>query len=179
MTSSVSSDGQAVKVTLTVTVSDTSIEMGNFNPGNGNTQIKTVTVTVSTNAYNGFIVEMYSSDFLRSVDNSAVIIPDFSAGTYASPAEWSGTGWGFNTDDCDLNSGSFWTGAGCTGNPKYAPITQVAPGNVVGNHTALVTGATGPVVSEQFVITLRATTAVTQENANYSTNLVFVVVPEF
>ncbi len=40
-------------------------------------------------------------------------------------------------------------------------------------------GADGLVVSEQFIITLRATTAVTQENATYSTNLVFVVVPEF
>ena len=45
---------------------------------------------------------MFSLDFLRSIDNPAVIIPDFSAGTYALPAVWSGTGWGFNSGDFKL-----------------------------------------------------------------------------
>ena len=108
MTSSVSSDGQGVLPTLTVSISTTTGELGNFNPDNGNTQTKTITVTVSTNAYSGYVVRMYALDFLRSIDNPPVIIPDFSAGTYASPAERSGTGWGFNTDDGDLNGGAFW-----------------------------------------------------------------------
>ena len=138
-----------------------------------------MTVTVSTNAYRGYVVRMYTPDFLRSVENPAVIILDFSAGSYDSPAEWSGTGWGFNTDDCDLNGGAFWTGAGCTGNPKYAPITQVTPGNAVADHTALITGATGPVASEQVVITLRASTAVSQEASTYTTSPIFVVVPKY
>ena len=138
-----------------------------------------MTVTVSTNAYNGYVIQMYATDFLRSEENPAVVIPDFSAGTYASPAEWSGTGWGFGTDDCDLNGGSFWTGAGCTGNPKYAPITQVGPGNAVADHTVQVTGATGPVSGEAFVVTLRATTPTTQGVYTYSTSLLFLVVPDF
>ena len=181
MTSSVSSDGQAVEPTLTVTLSDTQISLGSFDTSNDLTQVKTITVTVSTNAYNGFDIKMFETDYLRSEITPAIIIADFSAGTYASPAEW-GTGdagWGFNTDDCDLNSGAFWTGPSCTGNAKYAPITQTEPGNVVGAHTALVTGATGPVASEQFVITLRATTTVSQEIATYSTGLVFGVVPKY
>ena len=121
-------------------------------------------------------MKVHALDFLRGVGNPGVIIPDFAAGTYDSSAVWSGTGWGFNTDDCDLNGGSFWTGAGCTGSRRYAPITQVEAGSVVGDHTALVKGATGPVVSEQVVITFRATTAFGQEAATYKTNPVFVIV---
>lgn len=102
---------------------DTELQLANLNTNNANTATTTVSVTVSTNAYRGYVVRMYAPDFLRSVENPAVIILDFSAGTYESSAEWSGTGWGFSTDDCDLNGGAFWTGAGCTGNPKYAPIT--------------------------------------------------------
>ena len=165
--------------TLTVEVSTTTVALGNFNPQNSNTQTTTVSVTISTNAYNGYVIRMFALDFLRSVDNPAVIIPDFSAGTYALPAEWSGTGWGFNSGGCDLNGGLFWTGPSCSGNPKYAPITQTAPGNVVGDHTAVVTGATGPIVSEQVVINLRATTAVAQEGSLYSVDLVFIVVPNY
>lgn len=179
MTSTVSSDGQAVLPTLTVEVSTTTVALGNFNPQNSNTQTTTVSVTISTNAYNGYVIRMFALDFLRSVDNPAVIIPDFSAGTYALPAEWSGTGWRFNSGDCALNGGLFWTGPSCSGNPKYAPITQTAPGNVVGDHTAVVTGATGPIVSEQVVINLRATTAVAQEGSLYSVDLVFIVVPNY
>jgi hypothetical protein len=179
MVTSASSDGQAVLPLLTVAVSGNDIQLGVFNPENNNTQTATVTVTVSTNAYNGYAIQMYASDFLRSEENPAVVIPDFSAGTYASPAEWSGTGWGFNTDDCDLNGEAFWTGAGCTGNPRYAPITQVGPGNMVADHTALVTGATGPVSAEEFVVTLRATTPITQGVYTYGTSLLFMVVPDF
>ena len=161
---------------MTVSISTTTGELGNFNPDNGNTQAKTVTVTVSTNAYSGYVVRMYALDFLRSIDNPPVIIPDFSAGTYASPAERSGTGWGSNTDDGHLNGGAFWTGAGCTRNPKYAPISQTGAGDVVGHHTATITGATGPVVSAALVITLRATTNTTQKNSDYATDLIFGVV---
>lgn len=110
-----------------------------------------------------------------------MIILDFSEGSCDSPAEWTGTEWGFNTDDCGLNGGSFWTVADCTGNRKYAPlpITQVTPGNVVADHTALITGATRPVVSEQVLITLRASTAVTQEAYTCTASPMFLVVPEY
>ena len=181
MATSVSSDGQAVLPTFSVSVSATDIQLGNFNLDNNNTQSQTVTVTVSTNAFNGYVIQMYALDFLRSEANAAVIIPDFSAGTYANPAVWSGsdTGWGFNTDDCDLNGGDFWTGGGCTGDAKYAPITQLGPGDIVANHTTLVTGSTGAVVLEQFTVTLRASTAKSQLTSTYGTILVFVVVPNF
>ncbi|MFQ5860405.1 MAG: hypothetical protein ACE5IG_02505, partial [Dehalococcoidia bacterium] len=172
-----SSNGQAVLPTLTVAVSATEVVMGNFNPDNSFTQVRTVTVTVSTNAYQGYVIRAYTPDFLRSLNNPAVIIPDFSAGSYASPAEWSGSGFGYNTDDCDVNSGQFWTGAGCTGNPKYAPFTHTGAGDIVADHTALVTGATGPVVNELFTITLRATTASVQLASEYAVDLIFDVVP--
>ena len=177
-TSSVASDGQGVLPTLAVTVSSTDIQLGNFGPDNNNTASTTMMISISTNAYQGYTVLVYAADYLRSLDNPAVIVPDFSAGTYDSPAEWSGTGWGFNIDDCDLNGGAFWTGAGCTGNPKYAPITQTAPGNVVGDHTALVDGSTGP-VSDVITLTLRATTSDVQEQADYSTSFVVVVKPVY
>ena len=179
MTTPASSDGQAVLPTFTVTVGGTSVELGNFSSDNSFTGTTTVTVTVSTNAYNGFVVKMFASDSLRSVENLFVIIPDFSAGTYSSPAVWSGTGWGFNTDDCDINGGAFWTGANCSGEAKYAPVTQVGPGDVVADHTNQITGLTGPVSNKDFIMRLRAATTSTQEHATYRTNLVFAVVPQF
>ena len=183
MVTSASSDGQVVLPTLTVSTSSSAIQLGNFNPENDLTQIRTATVTVDTNAFNGFVILMYSLSFLRSVDNPAVIIPDFS-GTYAAPAEWgpNDTGWGYGVGDCDVNGGLFWTGSGgppCNGNAKYARITQSSPGDVVGDHTALVTGATGAVVGEEFTITLRATTTAAQQFADYATSLVFIVVPSY
>ena len=174
----VASDGQGVLPTLAVTVSSTDIQLGNFGPENNNTASTTMMTSISTNAYQGYTLLVYAADYLRSLDNPAVIIPDFSAGTYDSPAEWSGTGWGFNTDDCDLNGGAFWTGAGCTGNRKYAPITQTAPGNVVGDHSTLVDGSTGP-VSDVITLTLRATTSTVQEHADYSTSFIVVVKPVY
>ena len=46
-------------------------------------------------------------------------------------------------------------------------------------HDALVTRAAGPVSSESFVIFLRSTAASEQENATYSTDLIFGVTPDF
>ena len=78
-----------------------------------------------------------------------------------------------------MNGGAFWTGAGCTGNAKYSRITQSSPGDLVGDHTAPVTGATGPVTAKVLTITLRATTTAAQEFADYATSLVFIVVPSY
>ena len=50
---------------------------------------------------------------------------------------------------------------------------------MVADHIALVTGATGSVSAEAFVVTLRATTPITQGVCTYSTSLVFIVVPDF
>ena|GEM_PF-3104589 len=179
MSTPASSDGQAVGPTLSVTISATTINLGDFKPSNSYTATNTITVTVSTNAYNGFQIKMFATDFLRSLSNPAVVIGDFSGGTYIAPAVWGGgdTGFGYNTDDCDVNGSLFWTGASCTGSMKFAPLSQTCPGDLVADHTALVTGATGAINSEDYDIFLRGTTTGTQDASDYLTNVVFVVIP--
>jgi|GEM_PF-2847168 hypothetical protein len=60
---------------------------------------------------------------------------------------------------------------------KFAPLSQTGPGDLVADHTALATGATGAISSEQYDILLRATTTLKQDASVYSTNVVFVVIP--
>ena len=174
----VSTDGQAVLPILHVTSSATTIDMGHFNDGGSNTATSTFSITVTTNAYHGYEVKVYTTDFLRSTSNGAVIIPNF-AGTYASPQLWTGTGWGYNTTDCDVNGAAFWTSPSCAGSPKYAAFSQTPTGDVIADHTALILGDTGPANNEQYTLTLRATTAVTREDSVYTTGIVIAVIPSF
>ena len=60
---------------------------------------------------------------------------------------------------------------------KFAPLSQTCPGDLVADHTALVTGATGAINSEDYDIFLRGTTTGTQDASDYLTNVVFVVIP--
>ncbi|MDA1348592.1 MAG: hypothetical protein O3A47_06950 [Chloroflexi bacterium] len=53
------------------------------------------------------------------------------------------------------------------------------PGNVVGNHTALVDGSTGAISSETITLLLRATTSTVQEQSVYTTDLLVIVNPKY
>ena len=77
--------------TITVAVNASSVDLGDLNPGTPVTG--QTTVTVSTDSSAGYIVAIEKNQLLTH-SNLSNTIADIS-GTIASPAVWSGTGFGF------------------------------------------------------------------------------------
>ena len=165
----VCSSGQAVRPVLEVSVDPPLIDAGRITVDAD----RTITLTVTTNAHHGFRALMYRADG---------DLPDFTGGTYSNPAPWTeagGDGLAFSPGDCDVNGGSFWSAPGCGGQRRFAPVTRGSPGDVVADHTALVTGATGP-VSRAYEILLRAPTSGGSTNdASSTATLIIQVVAEY
>jgi hypothetical protein len=168
-----SSNGQYVAPSLTFSVSPSSITFDALNAANSYTDdTPETTLTTSTNAYGGYVVRLAATDSPRF---GSLTIPDFSGGTYASPAAWgSSTGFGFSTTDSDI----FPQSGSCSGGgtaPCYAPYSQTKPGDIVASHTANVTGT--PITNETVTIKHRVTVTPSQSAANYLTILLYTVTP--
>ena len=162
------SNGVAVRPVLTVSIDPPLIEAGRITVD----AERTITITVFTNAHHGFQALMYRTES---------DLPDFTGGTYEDPAAWTeavGDGLAFSVGDCDVNGGGFWSAPNCGGERLFAPVTRDSPGNVVADHTALVTGATGP-VSESYRILLRAPTSGGRTGAGPTATLIIQVMPEY
>lgn len=167
-----SSNGQLVAPSLTFSVSPASLTFDRLNAGNSYTDSgKSTTLTTSTNAYGGYKVRQAISDFPRSPGNFT--IPDFSGGSYASPAAWSSsTGFGFTTTDADIFPQSGSCAGGGTA-PCYAPYSQTAPGDIVASHTG--NGAGSPVTNDQITINHRVTVTASQAATGYVAVLRYAV----
>jgi hypothetical protein len=176
-----SSDGQIIAPNLSFGVSPSSTTFNNINASNLYTSTGSTTLTTSTNAYGGYIVRAFATDFLRSVSNYT--IGDFSGGTYAAPDAWlSGdTGFGYTSSDTSIQGVNKFQNSPCQGGSTleapgcYAPFTQTKPGDIVADHTTNVSGT--PIVGEQFTVSMRATTASTQQAARYQTVIVYSITP--
>jgi hypothetical protein len=172
----VSSNGQYVTPTLTFSLSSNSITFTNLSVSNDNTDIKTTSVTTSTNAYNGYQIKAYRTALMSDGTNT---IPDFSAGTYASPALWPSTqcsgsscGYGYTSSDTTINGSNIFSGA-----TKYAPFAPTGAGDVVADHTQSVTGTA--VSNESFTITNKVAVPASQPAGTYTTTIVYTVVPQY
>jgi hypothetical protein len=169
----VSSNGQLVAPTLSFAISPATLTFANLNPGNsyGNTQ--TTTLTTSTNAYNGYVIRSFVSDYLRSTDAGSTIV-DFDGGTYASPATWGGgnTGFGYTSSDTTIQGANKFATASL-----YAPFSHTGPGDIVADHTALSSGT--PITNEQFDITYQVKTLNTQPAKKYSTSVIYTATAQY
>ena len=92
----------------------------------------------------------------------------------SAPTTWSGTGFGYSTDDNSLTGG---TGDRFTnGGPKFAGFTTSAPGDPVADHS-------GPVLTEisneNFNISYRVSADQNTSAGTYTTTVIYVVVPEY
>lgn len=176
-----SSDGQMVAPDLSFTVSPTSTTFNNINASNLYTSTGSTTLKTSTNAYGGYVVRAFATDFLRSPSNFT--IGNFSGGSYASPDTWQSgdTGFGYTSSDSDIQGVNKFQGSPCLGGSGlippgcYAPFSQTKPGDIIADHTDNITGSS--IVDEEFTISLRATTASTQQAAQYQTVLVYSITP--
>lgn len=180
--SGVSSDGQLVLPSLSFGISASSVSFANLNATNSYTDTKTTTLTTSTNAYGGYAVRAFALDFLRA--GALATIPDFSGGTYASPDTWQSgdTGFGYTSSDTLVQGVNKFQASTCPGGTAlaspgcYAPFSQTAPGDIVADHTANVSGT--PITDEEFTITYRVTTSSSQAAApSYATTIVYSVTP--
>lgn len=176
-----SSDGQIVAPSLSFSVSPASLTFDNLNAANNHTNTKTTTLTTSTNAYGGYTVRAFATDFLRSSGNHT--IDAFNGGSYASPDAWQAgdTGFGYTSNDTSVQGVNKFQVDPCPGGTAlqspgcYAPFSATAPGDIIADHTSNITGA--PITDQAFTITLRASVAAAQQAAQYQTIIVYSITP--
>jgi hypothetical protein len=178
-TSVISSNGQVVQPSISFALSGSTLNFLNLNGSNSFTDTANTTLTTSTNAYGGYMVRAYLTQLLTSTSTPTTTIPLFSGGTYALPAAWTGTGFGYTSSATTIQGATKFPAAGaCLGSgvaPCYAPFTLTAPGDIVADHTANVTGT--PITNEQFTITAKVSTATSQSAKKYTTVIVYQAVP--
>lgn len=176
------SNGQFVAPSLSFSVSSIDVVFNTLNNSNNYSDTKTTTITTSTNSYNGYSIHLYKTDFLRSIIQPPVIIPDFSAGSYSTPAAWPGGvyGFGYTSNDTTIAGVNKFGQTPCLGGgspPCFAPFSSTPPGDIVADHEATVT--TTPIVNEQFIITYKVQTSNTQAAGPYKTNLIYSIIPKY
>lgn len=174
-----SSDGQDVLPSLTFTLGSTTITFSNLNDTNNRTDSKTLALTTSTNAYGGYVIRQYATGVLT---NGSFTIPMFQGGTYASPGAWPGgfctggsnCGYGYTSDDTTIQGADKFSGG-----TLYAAFSTTAFGDIVADHTASVTGGTGPVTNEAFTITHKVSVDALQAAKTYQTEVLYIVTGTF
>jgi len=174
----ISSNGQLVAPTVSFSVSPSVIAFSRLNNANSHTDTKTSTLTTSTNAYGGYVVRSYIADLLRAQDNNTIGL--FDGGSYASPAAWQGsnTGFGYTSDDSDIQGVNKFSPATCPGGgspPCFAPFSLTTPGEIVADHTTNVVGT--PITNQSFILTFKVQTTAVQPANNYNTVTVYSITP--
>jgi hypothetical protein len=164
---------------LTFSVSG-SINLGNLSASNSFTSTANGTLTTSTNAYNGYNIYAYSTGPL-TIQGGSSTIANYS-GTYASPKSWaSGTGFGYTTNDTDINNIAKWNATTCPGDGGsplcYAAFNQTGPGDVVVDHETNL--STGTITNEAFTISYKIATTASQPAGTYNTTVIYTVAPIF
>jgi hypothetical protein len=156
---------------LTFGISSTNLNFNSLNSGNSYTDsTQNTTLTTSTNAYNGYIVYARETQPLTSPDST---IADY-VSPNSAPTTWSGTGFGYTTNDNSLTGGT--TDRFTNGGPKYAGFTTTAPGDPVADHPGPILS---PLINDQFNIGYRITVDNTKPAGQYTTTLLYIVVPNY
>ena len=157
---------------LTFGISSSTLTFANLNSGNSYTDsAKTTALTTSTNAYNGYAIYGRNTALLTFGSET---IPAF-ASPNSAPTVWSGTGFGYTTDDNNLSGGA--ADRFTNGGPKHAGFVTATPGDPVADHTAVIEDPT--VTNEQFTITYRVTGSDTTVPGAYTNTVIYVVVPTY
>lgn len=156
---------------LTFSLDSSTVTFSNLNAGNSYTDSsKTSVLTTSTNAYNGYTVFAKETQALTAPGGGT--IANFGS-TNTSPATWSGTGFGYNTNDISLTGG---TANRFTGG-KYAGFTTSSNGDPVADNPGPVT--TTPISNDQFTISYRITGSNTTAVGTYTNTILYSIVPVY
>lgn len=157
--------------TLTFSADSAAITFTDLSPGNSYTDSsKTSVLTTSTNAYNGYVVYGRVTQPLTS---GAQTIANY-ASPNSAPTTWSGSGFGYTTDDSSLTGGT--ANRFTSGGPKYAGFGTSTPGDPVADHVGPITT---PISNESFTISYRVTGTQTTQAGRYTSTVVYTVVPSY
>ena len=176
------SNGQEVLPQISFVLNESSVTFNNLNNANNWTDTKTSSFTIlNTNAYGGYSVIAYATDFLRSLTSPSYYIDDFQ-GTYSVPETWSPPGdskygFGYSTSDCDVNSGLFWSSPSCGGSQKFARFTRNLPGHTIADHLGPIIGS--PITNETFTVTYRVAVQPSQAASTYQNRITYIIAPNF
>lgn len=156
---------------LTFSLDSSTLTFSNLNAGNSYTDSsKTNVLTTSTNAYNGYVVYGKVTQALTSTAGST--IANY-ASPNSSPTTWSGTGFGYNTNDTSLTGGT----ANRFSGSKYAGFGTSTNGDPVADNPGPV--STSPISGEQFTISYRVTGNATTPAGTYSNVILYSIVPSY
>jgi hypothetical protein len=149
---------------LIFTLDATSKNFGVISPGGNPTDV-TSTLTATTNSSTGYVIYAWSTQLMTM---GSFTISDWT-GTNASPTTFGNGsfGFGYSTDDSSLTGGT----ADRFTNPsaKFAGFVHTGPGDPVADRTS------GPVSSQQNVITYRIAASGAQAAGTYDTDIVYVI----
>lgn len=162
---------QTYTPTLSFGVDADGVIFDQLSSGNNYTDAtKSSIVTTTTNAYNGYIVYAYATQPLTANANT---IPHY-ASPNSAPTAWTGTGFGYSSNDTDLVGGT--PDRFTDGGPRYAGFTNTYPGDPVAS-------TDGPILSlvedEEFTIAYRVQATDTTPAGSYKTTIVYIIVPTF
>lgn len=166
------SSGQLVTPTLSFSIDNNTVTFSNLNAGNSWTDTKTTTVHTITNAANGYSVRAYETGLLTSIVNGALHIPNY-LGTYSSPTVWSGTGFGYTSNDPDIGGVDKWTSS-----TKFCAFSQTAPGDIFADHEAVINGSTGQ-ADETFTVTYKVVAPSAQQASTYQTTVIYIATANY
>lgn len=155
---------------LTFGLDTENITFSNLNAGNSYTDSSRSTIlTTSTNAYNGYII--YGEETQPLTSQPSVTIADYGSNN-ETPSTWTGTGFGYNTSDSDLQTGPGL--ANRFSGSKYAAFSS-SQQDPVADHTAVVVD---PAISEEaFTISYRVTAPSTVKAGSYQNTIIYTIVP--
>lgn len=171
-----SNDASAATVdpTLSFNLDSSSITFSRLNAGNSYTDSsKTTVMTTSTNAYNGYIVYGYETAALTNTNDATKTIANY-ASPNSAPTTWSGTGFGYTTNDNNLTGGT--SDRFTNGGPKYAGFTTASPGDPVADHAGPVPS---PISNEQFTVSYRVTAPANTTAGTYKTQVIYIITPQY
>jgi hypothetical protein len=176
----ITSDGIFVAPTLSFSASPTQVNVGTLNPGNNFTNTADTTLTTSTNAYNGYIIRGFAAGLLETPQGDTIAM--FDGGDYSTPDEWlpGDIGYGYTSSDTFVNGANRYNSPTCPGGgnaPCFAAWATSMPGDIIADHTSLVSGAS--IVNEQFTITHRVSAAANQAPGDYQTSVIYTVMARY
>jgi len=176
-----SSNGQYVAPGLSFSLSANTITFDVLNNSNSFSDTKTTTLTTSVNSAHGYVIRAYKTGLLRH-SAGVITIPDFSAGSYSSPAAWGGSdyGFGYTSSDTSIQGVNIFSPATCLGGgspPCYAPFSSTAPGDIVADHTSAVSGT--PITNQAFTLTYKLKVSAIQAAGGYNTTLIYSIIPQY
>lgn len=157
---------------LTFTIDHPAITFNHLNSGDAYTDAtQSDTFTTSTNAFNGYTVYGWENQPLTASSNT---IANY-ASPNSAPTAWSGTGFGYTTNDTNLagtgGANRFNTGT------NYAGFQTSGPGDPVADNTGPVTNT--PITNDHFQISYRVTASNTTAAGTYGNTIIYTVVPSY